>query len=163
MMIHNLVKYLVQTRLHLWDIKIINFRPESCPNDLLEIFYFCISQTKSSLDKIFYKVVYHHIIYMCDLFGKFRWLFLPWFPWVFTKVVDSTRYVPIYLAVTLTLSPTDQNEILHDPRHLVVPWGAPKMIYEPTGHSAQTMHLSWIKISTISKWIETSFRFSLVT
>ena len=25
MMIHNLVKYLVQTRLHLWDIKITNF------------------------------------------------------------------------------------------------------------------------------------------
>jgi hypothetical protein len=24
-----------------------------------------------SLDKIFYKVVYHHIIYMCDFFGEF--------------------------------------------------------------------------------------------
>jgi len=33
---------------------------------LLEICYFYISQTKSSLDKIFYKVVYHHIICMCD-------------------------------------------------------------------------------------------------
>ena len=32
----------------------------------LEICYFYISQTKLSLDKIFYKVVYHHIIYMCD-------------------------------------------------------------------------------------------------
>ena len=30
------------------------------------ICYFYISQTKSSLDKIFYKIVYHHIIYMCD-------------------------------------------------------------------------------------------------
>ena len=30
---------------------------------------------KSSLDKIFYKVVYHHIIYMCDFFGEFRRLF----------------------------------------------------------------------------------------
>ena len=39
--------------------------------------YFYISQTKSSLDKIFYKVVYHHIIYMCDFCVKFRWLFLP--------------------------------------------------------------------------------------
>ena len=28
--------------------------------------YFYILQTKSSLDKIFYKIVYHHIIYMCD-------------------------------------------------------------------------------------------------
>ena len=27
---------------------------------------FFISQTKSSLDKIFYNVVHHHIIYMCD-------------------------------------------------------------------------------------------------
>ena len=65
-MIYNLVKYLFQTQLRLWDIKITNFKPESCPNDLLEICYFYISQTKSSLDKIFYKVVYHHIIYMCD-------------------------------------------------------------------------------------------------
>jgi hypothetical protein len=29
--------------------------------------------------------------------------------------------------------------------------------------SAQTVHLSWIKISTISKWTETSFHLSLVT
>jgi hypothetical protein len=45
---------------------------ESYPNDLLEICYFYISQMKSSLDKIFYKVVYHHIIYMCEFFGEFR-------------------------------------------------------------------------------------------
>ena len=30
---------------------------------------------KSSLDKIFYKIVYYHIIYMCDFFGEFRQLF----------------------------------------------------------------------------------------
>jgi len=41
MMIHNLVKYLVQTRID-------------------------ISQMNSNLDKIFYKIVYNHIIYMCD-------------------------------------------------------------------------------------------------
>ena len=61
MMIHNFAKYLVQTRLSLWDIK--------------EICYFYISQTKLSLYKIFYKVVYHHIIYMCDFFCEFRWPF----------------------------------------------------------------------------------------
>ena len=72
MMIHNLVKYPIQTRLRLRDIKITNFKPRSCPDDLLEIYYFCISQTKSSLDMIFYKVVYHHIIYMCDFFREFR-------------------------------------------------------------------------------------------
>ena len=42
---------------------------------MLEICYFYISQTKSSLDKIFYKIVCHHIICMCDFFGKFRRLF----------------------------------------------------------------------------------------
>ena len=55
-------------RLRLWDIKRTNFKPGSCPDNLLEICYFYISQTKSSLNKIFYKVVYHHIIYMCDFF-----------------------------------------------------------------------------------------------
>ena len=40
-----------------------------------EIYYFYISQTKSSLDKIFYKIVYDHIIYMCDFFGEFKWHF----------------------------------------------------------------------------------------
>ena len=39
---------------------------ESCPDNLLEICYFYILQTKSSLDKIFYKIVYYHIIYICD-------------------------------------------------------------------------------------------------
>ena len=66
MMIHNFVKYLVQTRLHLWDMKITNFKPGSCPDDLLEIYYFHISLKESSLDKIFYKIVYHHIICMYD-------------------------------------------------------------------------------------------------
>jgi len=75
MMIHNPVKYLIPTRIHLWDIKITNFKPERCPQNLLEICYFYISLMNSSLDKIFYRVVYHHIIYMCEFFGEFRWLF----------------------------------------------------------------------------------------
>jgi hypothetical protein len=54
---------LVQT-----TFKIANFKSESYPNDLLEICYFYISQTKFSLDKIFYKIVYYHTIYMCDFF-----------------------------------------------------------------------------------------------
>ena len=74
-MIYNLVKYLVQTQLRLWDIKISNFKLESYPCDLLKICYFYISQTKSSLDKIFYKIVYYYITYMCDFFGEFRRLF----------------------------------------------------------------------------------------
>ena len=46
----------------------------------------------------------------------------------------------------------DRNEIPHDPRHLGVPSGASKMIYEPMVCLAQTMHLSYVKISAISKW-----------
>jgi hypothetical protein len=57
----------------------------------------------------------------------------------------------------------DRNEILHGPRHLVVPSGASKMISELTVRSVQTVHLSSIKISTVSKRTETSFHFSLVT
>jgi hypothetical protein len=57
----------------------------------------------------------------------------------------------------------DRHEILHDPRHLGVPSGASKMISELTVCLAQTVHLSWIKISTISKRTEISFHLSLVT
>jgi hypothetical protein len=37
-----------------------------------------------------------------------------------------------------------------DPRHLGMPSGETKLIYEPLVHSAQTLHLSCVKISTIS-------------
>ena len=75
MMIHNFIKYFVQTRFCLRDIKITIFKPGNYPDDLLKICYFHISHTKSSLDKIFYKIVYYHIICMCDFFGKFRRFF----------------------------------------------------------------------------------------
>ena len=50
---------------------------------------------KSSLDTIFYKIMYHHIIYMCDFFREFRW------PFVmicsdFHECLVSTRYVPFF-------------------------------------------------------------------
>jgi hypothetical protein len=48
-------------------------------------------------------------------------------------------------------------------RNLGVPSSVSKMISELTVRSAQTVHLSWIKISTISKQTETSFHLSLVT
>jgi hypothetical protein len=44
----------------------------------------------------------------------------------------------------------DQNEIPHDPRHLGVPPGAFKTIFEAMVHLAQTVHLSYLMISTIS-------------
>jgi hypothetical protein len=56
-----------------------------------------------------------------------------------------------------------RNTILHDPHHLGVPSGASKMISKPTVHSASTVYLSWIKISTVSKRTKTSFYLSLVT
>jgi hypothetical protein len=58
---------------------------------------------------------------------------------------------------------TDQNEILHDPRPLGVPPGASKMIFQPMVRSAQSMHLSCVKFSTISKRTESSFHLSLIT
>jgi hypothetical protein len=45
----------------------------------------------------------------------------------------------------------ERREIPHDPRHLGVPLGASKMIFEPMVHSTQTLHLSSVKIRTISK------------
>ena len=57
----------------------------------------------------------------------------------------------------------DQNEIPHDPRHLGVLSGVSKMIFELVVCSAQTMHLSCVNISTISKRTETSIHLSLVT
>ena len=72
MMIHNLVKYLVQTQFRLWYIKITNFKPESCLDDLLEICYFYISQKSRVWTRYFTRL---YIIYMCDFFCEFRRLF----------------------------------------------------------------------------------------
>jgi len=58
----------------------------------LEIVIF-ISHKRIRVWKIFYKVVYHHIIYMCDFLVNLD-DFLLWFARVFMKVVVSTRQVP---------------------------------------------------------------------
>jgi hypothetical protein len=58
---------------------------------------------------------------------------------------------------------TDWNEIAHDPHHLGVPSGASKMTSELMIRSAQTMHLSCVRISNISKRTESSFHLSPVT
>jgi hypothetical protein len=57
-----------------------------------------ISQTKLNFDKIFYKVVYHHIIYMCDSFLNLDDFFLSWFAQVFPKVM---------ICPPVTVSPTN--------------------------------------------------------
>ena len=45
-------------------------------------------------------------------------------------------------------------EIPQDPRHLGLPSGASKMIFEPMVRSAQTMHLTYVMVSTISNRTE---------
>ena len=74
---------------------------------------------------------------------------------------DVWRKPCTYLAVTLTISTNGQ--IPHDTRHLGVPLRASKTISEPMAHSVQTVHLSYVKISSVSKWTEMSFHLSLVT
>ena len=59
-----------------------------------------------------------------------------------------------YLTLTLTPSPNGPNEIPLDPRHLGVPSGASKMIFEPMVRLAQTVHISYINTNTISKQTE---------
>jgi hypothetical protein len=74
----------------------------------------------------------------------------------------STNHAPIlnrhqqYLQI-------DQNEIPHDTCHLGVPSGASKTIYETVVHLAKTVHLSYVKISTIFEQTELSLHLSLVT
>jgi hypothetical protein len=69
-----------------------------------------------------------------------------------------------YIALILRLYlQTDRNEISHDLGHLDFLSGVSKAILEPVVRSAQTVHLSCIKNSTISKWTKTSIHLSLVT
>jgi hypothetical protein len=56
---------------------------------------FYISLMKSSLDKIFYKIMYHHIICMCDFLLNLD-NFLSWFAWIITKIVVSTKFSPSF-------------------------------------------------------------------
>jgi hypothetical protein len=58
---------------------------------------------------------------------------------------------------------TNQSEHLLEPRHLGVPLGVSKRILEPMVRLAQTVHLSCINISTISKRTKVSIHYSLVT
>jgi hypothetical protein len=74
----------------------------------------------------------------------------------------STKHAPILNRHHQYLQ-MDQHEIPQDPCHLVVPSGASKMMSKPALRSAHTMHLSCIKISTITKRTESSIHLSLVT
>jgi hypothetical protein len=58
---------------------------------------------------------------------------------------------------------TYQNEHPLEPLQQGVPSGVSEMIFELVVRSAQTVHVSCIKISTISKETKTSNHLSLVT
>jgi hypothetical protein len=62
-----------------------------------------------------------------------------------------------------TLSQMDRNDIPTDPRQLGAASRVSKMIFEHMACSAQTVHLSCVKVSTISKWTKMSFHLSLAT
>jgi hypothetical protein len=55
------------------------------------------------------------------------------------------------------------NEFPFDPCHAGVQSGVPKAISEPMVHSAQTVHLSCVEISSISKRTKMSFHLTNVT
>ena len=68
-----------------------------------------------------------------------------------------------YLAPTLTLSPNGLKQDSTRPMSPRSSIGCAKMFSKPMAHSAQTMHLSCVRIRTTSKWTKTSFHLSLVT
>jgi hypothetical protein len=68
-----------------------------------------------------------------------------------------------YLASRLPLSSNGPNRAAPDPRHLEVPSGASKTIYEPMVRSTQTEHLCCTDANTASKQIEMIFHMTHVT
>jgi hypothetical protein len=63
----------------------------------------------------------------------------------------------------LPLSPNGLNQASTWASSLGVPSGVSKMIFEPLVCSVQTVDLSCVKITTLSKWTEPSLHLSLVT
>jgi hypothetical protein len=65
--------------------------------------------------------------------------------------------VHLFCTETNTISKTDRNELLFEPRHLGVPSGASKMISEAMQYLAQTMHLHWKEHCFQTDWIKLPF------
>jgi hypothetical protein len=83
-----------------------------------------------------------------------EWFLTLWYAW---------RKPCNYLAPTQTPSQNRPKQDSTWPTSPGVPLGASKMICKPMLRSAQTVHLSCVKISTFSKRTETSFHLSLIT
>jgi hypothetical protein len=77
--------------------------------------------------------------------GSLKQFLILWHVWC----KQCTNLIP-----TVTPSPNGPKWDLTWPTHVGVPLGASKMIYEPMVCSTQTVHLSCIKIRTISKRTE---------
>jgi hypothetical protein len=73
------------------------------------------------------------------------------------------RKLCTYLVLRLAVSPNVLKEDPLEPRHLVVPFGASKIIREPIIRLAQTVLLSCTDTSTISKRTKTRFHMTHVT
>ena len=58
---------------------------------------------------------------------------------------------------------TDRNELSIEPRHLVVPSGASKLIPEPMVRLVQTVDLYCTDANAVSKWTETRFDITHIT
>jgi hypothetical protein len=78
-------------------------------------------------------------------------------------MVRLAQTVHLPCSDTNTLSKRIENEILLEPHHLELSWGASKRISEHLIHSVQTVPLSCVKIGIISKLTETSIHLGLVT
>jgi hypothetical protein len=78
------------------------------------------------------------------------------------KLFTSLWYVQCkpctYLASRLALSPNRPNRAPLDPRHLGVPLGASKMIYEPMISLTQTKHLSCTDTNTVANTDQNKIR-----
>jgi hypothetical protein len=69
----------------------------------------------------------------------------------------------IYLVSRLALSPNGPNRAPLDGRHLGVPSGASKTVYEPTVRLMQAVHLSCTDANIVSKHIDTRFHKTHIT
>jgi hypothetical protein len=81
----------------------------------------------------------------------------------YEPMVHLMQTVQLSCVKISTMSEKDQNELPLEPRHLVVPSGASKMIFKPMVHLAQTMNLSCTDTNTVSKWKEVRFLMTHVT
>jgi hypothetical protein len=68
-----------------------------------------------------------------------------------------------YLVSRLALSPNGPNRAPPNPRHLGLPSGVSKLIYEPMVRLTKTEHLSCTDANRISKQIETRFHMTHLT